>query len=476
MRKSWFFFCAISAMVSPGVFAAHSVTPADVTVGNGLEVIANITLDEFAPPGGLQITLTSNEPGRLLFSRTPEAAGAPRLTLTVREGFRGSPDFYIQGFGNPGKVTYTVTAPGLQQAMGTVSLAPSGVVFARSGMGLQNLLTTTGAPQTDLIVYSALLDEGMNYVHPQPVAGGRSVTAQVVSSNPNVGGVTPASVTIEAGSASAAVEFRPVGAGETTISVAGPQNFSSPAQFGRTTVMVMIPGIAVTDDVSIGQDLEMQATVSLGEHAPPDGVVVTVTSGDPKRLLLSKSADSVGGECVTVAIPAGGVNAAFYLQSLASSGSVTYTASAPGFRPRTGTVTLTPSGVVIGGPQGPPDEAELINKEIAEGPHGFVTRVSAAPVDIISVYTVQLDPITHRGADLTVQPVRAGASFSVALRNTNPAAGAPKETEFTIGPGKSSAVTHFIPAGAGSTEVSVTTPAGHIQASNSTTLSISVKN
>ena len=119
MRKSWFFFCAISAMVSPGVFAAHSVTPADVTVGNGLEVIANITLDEFAPPGGLQITLTSNEPGRLLFSRTPEAAGAPRLTLTVREGFRGSPDFYIQGFANSGKVTYTVTAPGLEPvAMG----------------------------------------------------------------------------------------------------------------------------------------------------------------------------------------------------------------------------------------------------------------------------------------------------------------------------------------------------------------------
>jgi hypothetical protein len=38
----------------------------------------------------------------------------------------------------------------------------------------------------------------------------------------------------------------------------------------------------------------------------------------------------------------------YYLQALSDSGTVAYTASAPGYAPRTGTITLTPSGVVLG--------------------------------------------------------------------------------------------------------------------------------
>ncbi|HXS96499.1 MAG TPA: hypothetical protein VN736_17970 [Candidatus Limnocylindrales bacterium] len=476
MGKRQWMLSMVFGLLPSVVLAAHSSTPVDVTVGNGLEIIANVTLDEPAPAGGLEITIASSDPARLKFSRTPEATGTPQLKLTVREGYRGSPDFYIQGFGNEGKVAYSVTASGLEPGTGTVTLAPSGIVFARSGMGLQTLLTTTGAGKTDLIIYTALLDEAMNFVRPQPVAGGHSVTARLASSDVRLGAVSPESVTIEAGAASASAEFRPLSAGNLTISASAGANFSTPAQFGSTAVTILVPGMAITDDLSIGQDLEAHATLSLGETAPAGGVVVTITSGDPSRLLLSKAADAVGSECITASIPAGGVSASFYLQSIANSGSVTYTATAPGFRPRTATVNLTPSGVVLGGPQGPPDEAELLSKEIAEGPHGFVTRVSAQPPDPISVYAVQLDPATHRGADLTVQAVRAGAQLRMSLHNTNPSAGAPRETELTIPAGKSSVVTRFVPAGVGTTVVSVTTPAGHVEASNSTSLTISVKN
>lgn len=476
MRNSqWTSTFALAILAAPIMFGATRIAPPNVTVGESLEVIANVTLDEAAPASGLEITLTSSDPSRVMFSKTAERAGSRSIKLTVRAGFRGSPDYYIQGLGKSGTVSYTASAPGFANGSGTVALAPSGVVLARSGMGVPTFLTTTGAAKTNLVVYSALLDSEMNFVHPQPVAGGRSVSVTVTSSNVKVGAVVPAAVTIAGGSASAGIEFRPFMAGETTLSLNVPQGFSAPAQFARVSATVMAPGMAITDDISIGHNLETGGTISLGEPAPVDGVVVTLTSNDPGKLLLSRMPDQVGSDCITIAIPAGGVNASYYLQALAGAGAVTYTAVAPGFRTRSGTVTLTPSGLVMGGPQGPPDEAELLSKEIAEGPHGFVTNLAARASTIVTVYTVQLDPATRRGADLTVQPVRAGVGIKAVLTNSNPAAGTVKAAELTIPSGVSSASTHFTPAGVGTTVISVTTPAGSTKATNSTSLTVTVK-
>jgi hypothetical protein len=475
MRSSlWTSIFAVAILAAPTMFGTTGITPPNVTVGESLEVIANVTLDEVAPATGLEITLTSSDPSRVMFSRTAEGDGSASIKLTVRAGYRDSPDYYIQGLGKSGAVSYTASAPGFANSSGTVTLAPSGVILARSGMGVPTLLTTTGA-KTNLLVYSALLDSEMNFVHPQPVAGGRSVSVSVTSSNVKVGVAVPAAVTIAGGSASAGIEFRPSMAGETMLLLSVPQGFSVPAQFARVSTIVMMPGIAVTDDISIGHNLETGGSLSLGELAPAGGVVVTLTSNDAGKLLLSRAPDQVGSDCITMAIPAGGVNASYYMQALAGAGVVTYTAAADGFRTRSGTVTLTPSGLVMGGPQGPPDEAELLSKEIAEGPHGFVTNLAGRASTIVTVYTVQLDPATRRGADLTVQPVRAGVAIKAVLTNSNPAAGTVKAAELTIPGGVSFASTHFTPAGVGTTAISVTTPAGYTKAANSTSLTVIVR-
>ena len=475
MRSSqWTSIFAVAILAAPTMFGTTGLTPPNVTVGESLEVIANVALNEAAPAAGLEITLTSSDPSKVMFSKTAEGAGSASIKLIVRAGYRDSPDYFIQGFGKSGTVSYTASAPGFANSSGTVTLAPSGLILARSGMGVPTLLTTTGA-KTDLLVYSALLDAEMSFVHPQPVAGGRSVSVTVTSSNVRVGAAVPAGVTIAGGSASASIEFRPLMAGETTLSLNVPQGFSVPAQFGRVATTVLMPGIAVTDDISIGHNLETGGSVSLGEPAPAGGVVVTLTSNNPGKLLLSRTPDQVGSDCITVAIPAGGVHASYYMQALAGAGAVTYMAAAPGFRTRSGTVTLTPSGLVMGGPQGPPDEAELLSKEIAEGPHGFVTNLAGRASTIVTVYAVQLDPATRRGADLTVQPVRAGVAIKAVLTNSNPAAGTVKAAELTIPSGVSFASTHFTPAGVGTTVISVTTPAGYTKAANSTSLTVIVK-
>lgn len=469
----WNTVLSLALSAAPSLAAAGISTP-HVTVGESLEVIANFNLDEPAPPGGLEVTLTSSDAGLLKFSKTPEGAGSAILKLAVRAGYRGSPDYYIQGFAKTGSVTYTASAPGYTTGTGTVTLAPSGIILARSGMGLETLLTTTGAAKSELLLYSALLDSDLNFVHPQPVAG-RTVSVTVTSSDPKVGQVVSETVSIPAGSASAGVEFRPLTAGQTIVSLSVPQGFSPPAQFSRVAATVIAPGMAITDNISVGNNLEAGGIVSLGEPAPSGGTVVTLTSGDPDKLLVSPSAGSVGSDCIRLAIPPGGVSATYLLQALKGAGEVTYTASAPGFRSRTATITLTPSGLVMGGPQGPPDEAELLVKEIAEGPHGFVTHLEAPAPTIVNIYSVQLDPVTRRGADLTVQPVRAGQKIEAVLTNSNPSVGVLKTMNLTIPGGSSLASTYFAPAAVGVTEIAVTPPAGYTKAANSTLLTVTVK-
>jgi len=341
-------------------------------------------------------------------------------------------------------------------------------------MGLSSLLTTTGAGKTDLLVYASVLDTDLNFLHPQPLAGGRSVTVKLTNSNPEVGTIPASSITLTGGSASSTIEFHPRAPGQTILALGAPHGFTVPSQFSQVAASVVLPGLAISDDISIGYNLQTGGALSLGERAPAGGMTVTLTSANPDKMLLSRSPSEPGSGCIHLTIAAGGVNASYFLQSLATSGAVTYSAEAPGFRSRTATVALTPSGLVIGGPQGPPDEAELLAKEIAEGPHGFVTSLQADPT-VVAAYTVQLDPITHRGADLTVQPVRAGATIQAVLRNTNSLIGTVKATAMTITGGSYSAVTYFTPLSAGNTTISIETPSGYTKPANSTSLTVTVK-
>jgi len=135
---------------------------------------------------------------------------------------------------------------------------------------------------------------------------------------------------------------------------------------------------------------------------------------------------------------------------------------------------LAPAGVVIGGPQGPPDEAELLRKEAVETTKGFVTTVAAPKGTPIAVYTVQLDPKTRRGADITVQALRADLSLTVRLDNANPGVGR-VPASLTIEGGSSTATAQFAPLSAGSTVVSVVTPEGFTKPGNNAALTAIVR-
>ena len=436
----------LAASVNPVGLSAGSVT-----VGNNLQTTAQVALIGTAPPEGLSITLTSNNASQFLLSKTPTGSGSASIIVTVLPSLSVSPVFYVQGLANSGGGTYTAVAPGFGSSTGTVTLAPSGFVIAGPfGFGQPTFFTTTGSGSQTFTVYSVLLDSSLNFVSQMALAPGASANVTVNSSSGLVASIT-SPVAIPGGSVSGTATLQPLNSGITNVSVVQPSGFSVPTQGTSIAVTISTPGIALTDGAAIGFNLEIPATVGLGAPAPAGGVLVTLTSNS-SQLRLSPTGSSAGSASITVNIPEGSTSTSFYLQGLASSGSATYTASAPGYSNRTGTIVLAPSGPVLAGPFG-------------VGTSFFQASAAGANVPI-TVYMAQLDPSTHNFVN--VQSLAGGQTLSFSLNSTSPAVGT-IVTPVTLTGGSTSSsgiISQFDPVSQGSAIVSVATPAGGYTTSN----------
>jgi len=457
---------ALAILRSSVTFGATVLTPGNVTLGQNLEAGVTLQLTEAAPAGGLEIIVTSNDPGKLLLSTTPGSAGSATLRVTVPDHSAVSPEFFVQALGASGAATFTADAPDCQSSTGTVTLAQSAMVVGSAARIGNPLVTAAGTPPAKIYVYSARLDASGEVADVQPVRGGLTAVVNVTSSDTAVGVMAASPVTIQGGLSTAVTRFLPVSPGETTLTASAP-GFSGPSPLATLKAVVKKPGIALTN-ATIGQDLQVSGDVILGRPAPDGGLEVTLTSSHPDRLLLSDSETNPGSKSVTLTIPAGATSAKYYLQALGASGEVTYSASAPGFLDKTGNVTLTPSGVLLG-MFGPPDEAELFRKESADAPHGFAASLSGSRMTPVMVYTAQLDPVHHRAADITVQPLRAGLSLAIALESSDPSVGT-IDSPVHIAGGSREAIAEFTASHTGPTVISVATPAGFTTAGNATSI------
>lgn len=448
------------------LLGAAAVVAPNVTVGGNLETAATVTLSEGAPAGGLEITLVSSDASRVRFAKRQDQPGAASLVLEVKERFRESPEFWVQGLGSAGTVSYLAKTPS-DESTGTVTLTPSAIIIT-GPIKAPKFLTTTRSTPTNIRLSAVRLDSALKYAEEQFVAGGLSVRVDLLSSKALVGVFTPTHLEIPGGTNFAVAQFQPATVGEADLSVNVPPGFSVPAEFAAVTAMVKIPGLGLSDELAVGENLEVRGILGLGAASPVEGVRVTLSSDDPTRLLLSDSATGTGSKSITILIPANESWRPYYVQALGSSGTVTYKATALGFQNRTATVFLAPSGIVLTPIfQGPPDEAQVLRKEPSDGTYQFSTALSkGTPMNLVA-WTAQLDPKTHRAADITVQPLRGGLSLTIPLRNSNPAVGK-INSEITIPGGSESSVTPFTPVGVGSTEISVTTPQGFTGAANST--------
>jgi hypothetical protein len=445
-----------------------------VTIGQNLETETVVNLDADAPSGGLLITLTSDDPGRLLLSPAPDAVGSASISVKVGAGRRASSEFYVQGLANSGVVTYTANADGSAKATGTVTLVRSGIVIAGPAKFGNPLVTNSGIWPSVITVYSAQLDPSGKFTAVRQVRGGMSAVVRISSSNTAVGTISGSPVTIPGGAFNATTQFQPLSEGSTTLLVDTPPGFDAPSQFASVAVTVNAPRLGVTDRITLGLNLQTRGTLLLGAPAAPGGLAVTLTSDDPSLLLLSVAETVPGSKSITVMIEPGALSGSYFLQALGDSGAVSHSASAPGYRSGKGTIALAPSGILLTGPAGAPDEAEVLRPQAPEIQHGFFGNLTSGKTTPIVAYTAYLDPKTHRGADITIQPLRAGVSLKVSLKNSNPPVGVIADSVTIVG-GSDQGATPFTALAVGSTVLSVVTPAGYTTPTNSTTLTAVVK-
>ncbi len=424
------------------------IVAGNVTVGQSLEASTSITLNGVAPPAGLAVTLTSNS-NNLSLSTTPTGAPQSSIVVHVPPGGNGAL-FYVYGGAKTGSATYSATSS-LGNATGTVTFAPSAIVVAGPSQvpGGNGFLTTTGAGATTIYLFSVQVDGAGNIVSQQALAGGAGVSITVTSNDiapaKGVGTISPPTVTLPGGANVITTTFVPASAGNANITVNVPAGFSPPAaSLQSVEATVVVAGIACTTGVSIGRNLEVPASCSLGQFPPAGGINVKLTASS--GLLLAANATDTGASTITINVPSGTTSFNYYLQAVGTAGtSPTYSATATGYGQGGGTITIVPSAAVI------------------LGPFAF-TQFAGFPVPVThgatANFTVATGALDSSGNLTSQQSLAGGLSMQVNVTNSNVAAG-------TFDPG--SPIT--IPGG--SAGVSVVFTASSTGAGLSTTIAVS---
>ena len=396
--------------LSVNVSAAGFNTPVTTTVGQWLETSQTVTFTSElgVNTGGSEIFITSNDPTKLLLSNDPSAQGTQEINVNIGANVSAnSISFYVQALVSTGSVTYTVSDPGdgFTPVTGTINFTPSGFVIGPpNGPGTSTFIdSSTLIGPSAVNIYPAQLTAGGAYVGVGMLAGGLSVTVNVSNNNTSAGTIPAATIIggeTVGGILNADDYFTPntVATAQTAlltvITPSSPAGFMTPTSDTTLTVDVFPPGMILSDTGSLGQNLQMQATITLetGVVAPANGLPISVSTSSP-NLLISSSATTAGTQTATLTIPANGNSVTYWLQAVCTTGScasqfqpgtntsATYTASANGFSSATHTINFMPSGVAISNGQAIPGTTN--------GNTVTVTLASGSPVTF-DVLTVQL--------------------------------------------------------------------------------------
>jgi hypothetical protein len=450
------------------LLASPDLTAPSVTVGRNLQTVASVRLPAAPPEAGLQITVTSDDPSRLLIAPAADKPGVPSITITAHPPFLDSPEFCLQGKADKGTVGYSVSVPGVGTYKGTVTLAPSAILVLGPQRAPKYPMTP-GAPAARITIVAAMLDESLKVAGQQPLAGGVALEINLNNSNPKAGKLKSSKITL-AGDGAAVTAFEPAAEGDAVISAVQPAGFTVPSQFASVVMSVDKPGLSIVGDIYVGKDLQVTAILCLGDPAPPEGLKVTITSADPSKLLLSADEKKLGAGTLVLTVPAGKNTAQYYLQGMSDTGIITYDAAAKGYRSREAKIGLAPSGFIVAyDGYGPPDEASVVRKGGTKNTKEFYASLADAkqhPV-LVGIWPVRLDPVTGCAADITVQPLRPGVSATVLLESSDPAVGT-VESNINIKPGDEHVVARFTPLTKGKTMIRVNTPTGFSTPQNAT--------
>ena len=444
---------SFQSIVATVTAAGITVTPQ--VVGKDHQVSTTFTLGAPAPAGNLVVSLTSSDPTKLLLASDASTAGSTSTQVTVPAG-QSSGTYFVQALASSGTPQVTAAAPNYANGTATVTLEPSGFYISSPGDFSTNQL----AVNTNLSVCASSLNPttlNRDFQSTTLRAGIASVSVAMTSSNTAVGTIvnTPQSIGGNASctpSGTGGLQFDPLGAGTSTLTVTTPSGFTTTANFQSIVATVTAAGINVNGNNALGKDLQEASNGSLQAAAGSSGATVTLSSSDPSKLLIAPNATTPGSASINVTVQPNQTAFSYVLQSLASTGTVQVIASATGYANGTANVTLVPSGFYM------------------SSPGDFSTNQLAANTNL-SVCASSLNPTTLN-RDLQSTTLRAGiASVSVAMTSSNTAAGVIVNTPQSIGGNASCTPSgtgglQFDPLGAGTSTLTVTTPSGFTTTAN----------
>ena len=423
---------------SPGITEATSsvnvnstIYFSDMIIGNKLETAQNIGL-AVAPPTPITVTITSNGPSIATISKDGTVVGGTTLTFTnVTSSFVGT--VYVQGK-SINATTLTISAPGYAPTTANITVYPSGFVINSYELSFS---TTTFSSPTALTVYPSILNPTtLTYNTTSTLAPGVGpVSVPVTSSTPATGTVA-SPLTYNTADTQQNIMFTPKAAGTTNITLGTPAGFSTPSQYQASAATVTAPPINV-NDVIAGLHLESSFGVSLGA-TPPSAVTVTVTSNNPAIAKVSTDPTVAGGTSITfpnITGYAGNV----YVQGIGL-GTTTLTITAPGFATATSNVSVYPSGFVINSYQ-----------------LSFSTTTFSTP-NSLTVYPAILNPTTL--TYYTTSTLSPGVGpVNVTVTSSTPATGT-VTSPLTYNTADTQQNLTFTPKAAGTTNITLGTPAG----------------
>jgi hypothetical protein len=248
-------------------------------------------------------------------------------------------------------------------------------------------------------------------------------------------------VVIGGGASSASTTFNAVGVGSANITASATGYTSA-----TVTATVLQKTLSINNGLTIGQHLEASGSVNLSSAAPAGGLLVTlsVDAASIGKLQLAVNPTDAGSNTITVTVPQGQFNVSYWVYALASSGTATYTATAPGYGSGHDTAFFAPSAVIL----------------VGSALGGSTVSSSAGP-QTLTVITNQLTADGQNTPQLgSAQPLAGNVPLTVLLGNSNGAAGTLSAASVNIAPGTTSSTVTFTPKATGTATISITEPSG----------------
>jgi hypothetical protein len=284
------------------------------TMAPGQSVSLPISLSDPAPAGGTTVLLESSDP---TIATVPES-------VTIAEGQQTPPT-------NPQVTGHKI---------GSAVILARAEGFAPHSRTATVHLSMTLSPTGTIQVY-----EGRDRIVTVSLSGPADEGGLLVtlsSADPDVFTVLESVLVLE-GTTSATFTLSGVNEGTSRLTATAPD--VAPVE---RTVRVDPPPVITMGNATVGEDLQVNTSVRLGE-LPPEPTDITVTVASDSTALLSISRTAAGSKSITFTDVDHTSSLWFYVQGL-EEGSTTMTAQAAGYDDRQSTVSVMASGFHLWSP------------------------------------------------------------------------------------------------------------------------------